>query len=491
MVAAPTFNHRRGTRASTGNCKVTSPKILLAVIILILGFVLYQQDQASWESASLLEHYAPLASLAKATGESASLLNNNASLASLTKATVTPPTQQSTSLRSPVEIDNTSTKATVTPPTEQSTSFKSPVEIDIISIGSNTRPSYLDAQERTFGSHVAFRDFHRITEANDYEAECHSSLKLDQVKQIVEFCRKRSPVFSKHPTLKKMKGNFANFNWLNKKFNPPGWMCAQKRPADGFYAVLSSYKETGKSLPDYLFIMDDDTYVNMNEVAPFLQTTYPATEAYAVAGCMIRSRVNEQNFTSPFGGFATILSRPAIENFQKPLFCAQYQYNNTNVMKTTADDDDFESLACWRLSQDPVGEASVFVEGMSVAELMHAYVKRFDYTGVGSWKTTSVGFCMHSDWVWGYFINFYHIAVHSDTPKVFANVLEDRLRGYNDSVLYAGKQTVAVKAAKKVCWNEIEQCQASSPICHYMTPDAMDKLHGAARELAPDQFRQL
>jgi hypothetical protein len=123
-----------------------------------------------------------------------------------------------------------------------------------------------------------------------------------------------------------MKGNYAIFKWLLKKFNPPGWMCAPKRPADGFYAVLSSYKDTGKPLPDYLFTMDDDTYINMNEVAPFLQTKYPAHKACAVAGCMIRSRMKEQNFTSPFGGFATILSRPAIENFQKPLFCAQYQY---------------------------------------------------------------------------------------------------------------------------------------------------------------------
>jgi hypothetical protein len=54
-----------------------------------------------------------------------------------------------------------------------STSFRSPIEIDIISIGSKTRPSYQDAQERTFGSHVAVRNFYRITEANDYEADCH------------------------------------------------------------------------------------------------------------------------------------------------------------------------------------------------------------------------------------------------------------------------------------------------------------------------------
>jgi hypothetical protein len=79
-------------------------------------------------------------------------------------------------------------------------------------------------------------------------------------------------------------------------------------------------------------------------------------------------------------------------------------------------------------------------------------------------------------------------SVHTDTPK-FANLLEDRLRGYNDSLIYAGKQTAKIEAQKKECLNQKEQCQASSHICHYITPDAMDKLHGAARELAPDHFR--
>jgi hypothetical protein len=360
-MAAPTLSHRRGTRASNGNCIITAGRVLLAAILLI-GFILYQ---TSWESASSLER---------------------TSLVSLAKV-------------------KTKAKATFT-----STSFRSPVDIDIISIGSKTRPRYQTAQERTFGSHVAVRDFHRITEASDFEAECHSSLQVDQVKQIVRFCRNKAPVFDQHPHLKSMKEHYANFNWLLKKPNPPGWMCAQKRPSDGFYAVLSSYKETGKSLPDYLFIMDDDTYVNINEVSPFLQTAYPAHEAYAVAGCMIRSRVGEHNFTIPFGGWGTILTRPAIENFQKPLFCEPYQYNSKNVTLTTAGDDDFANLACWRLSQDPVGEASVFVEGMSVAELMHAYVKHFRYLAIDQWEPTSVGFCMHSDWVWGYFVNFYHIA---------------------------------------------------------------------------------
>jgi hypothetical protein len=455
-MAKPALSHRRGTRASTGNSIVTAGRVLLAAFLLIVGFV----QTSWWESASVLERTS-LVSLAKVTA----MLPIE--LVSLANTTVTTPIEQSTPF----------------------TTFRSPIEIDIISIGSKKRPSYQDAQERTFGSHVAVRDFHRITEAHDVEADCHSSLRVNQIQRIVQFCRrKKSPILDQHPHLKYMKRDFGPFQWINNKHNPTGWMCAQKRPSDGFYAVLSSYKDTGKGLPDYLFIVDDDTYVNMNEVSPFLQTAYPANEAYAVAGCMIRSRVNEHNFTIPFGGWGTILSRPAIENFQKPLFCEPYQYKSKNITLTTAGDDDFTSLACWRLSQDPVGEASVFVEGMSVAEIMNAYVTQFDYTGVRDWKATSVGFCMHSDWVWGYFVNFYHISVHADDPK-FVDLLEDRLRGYNGSQMYSGYQNAKVKAQLKECLNQKEQCQASSHICHYITPDAMDKLHVTVRELVPGHFR--
>jgi hypothetical protein len=152
-------------------------------------------------------------------------------------------------------------------------------------------------------------------------------------------------------------------------------MCAQKRPSDGFFATRSSYKEIDTSLADYLAVMDDDTYMNMNNAAPFLQTAYPSHEAHAVAVRMIRSRVSEHNFTMPFGGRGT---RPAIENFQEPLYCQQYQYNHNTTLAPVLSSgdsdgkDDFTNLACWRLSQDSIGEAAVFVERMSVAELILA-----------------------------------------------------------------------------------------------------------------------
>ncbi|KAL7571464.1 hypothetical protein ACA910_019217 [Epithemia clementina (nom. ined.)] len=85
-----------------------------------------------------------------------------------------------------------------------------------------------------------------------------------------------------------------------------------------------------------------------------------------------------------------------------------------------SEDDAFESLACQRIAQNGVGEKLLFRNGMSIADLMHAYTTQHKFTDVDDWdKKTgdqpgqpqpNVGFCMHSDWVWGYFLNYYHVA---------------------------------------------------------------------------------
>jgi hypothetical protein len=458
-VTMVSLRQRRGTRASSEHSIITTRRVIMSVF-LIVGVVLYQQRQIPLESVWGLNESTSLVSLAEATNRSVS--------APL-------PTRGVPAVEALLST---------------TTSFRSPIEIDIISIGSKTRPRYQDIQERTFGSHVAVRRFHRINEAHDYDADCHSKLKLNQVQQIVRFCRRKDSELDPYHHYNKMRTNFANFQWLMKKPNPAGWMCAQKRPADGFYNVLSNYKDNA-SLPDYLMIMDDDTYMDLEKVAPFIQKEYPADTAYAVAGCMIRSRIREHNFTIPFGGWGVIFSRPAIENFQKPLFCEPFRNNTSKAYappppSVSGADAGFTQLACWRLYQDSIGELPLFSDGMSVAELMHAYVKRYSYTAIADWQNT--GFCMHSDWVWGYFTNFYHIAIHTETPK-FANILEDRMRGYNDSLIYAGRQTAKAKAQKKECWNSGKDCTSAASICHYVTPEQMESLHKDIRDREPNHYR--
>ena len=198
-------------------------------------------------------------------------------------------------------------------------------------------------------------------------------------------------------------------------------------------------------------------------------------QAIAVAGCMVRSRIHEMNFTHTFGGFGLMLNRLAIENFLSPLYCPDRSQNvNLTDITFLGLNANFEQQACYRLRQNLIGEEPLFRPGMSVADLLHAYVADQPYLKYKEWN--DVGFCLHSDWVFGYFINFYFIADHTNEPS-FLNVPQSRLRGYRGPQIYAGRQTKAVIAARKECNHQRDACTSESHLCHYVTPDQMKSLH--------------
>lgn len=341
---------------------------------------------------------------------------------------------------------------------------RSNTTIDIISVGSHARPLYQETQKNIFGNYSSVRNFFGLTEDDDTEMDCHKRLSSTHLQKVVKFCRGRGNVLGeKLFHFRQMTMHYATLRWLKKKSNPIGWLCAQKRPFDGLMKTLGSYKS--QDTPDYLIVVDDDTWVNIDQLVSSLRSMYPAELPYAIAGCMIRSRVHEHNFTIPYGGWGMIFSRPAIENLMKPLYCNTAPNNF---------EDEFVRLACWRLSESPIGEQPLFREGMSVAQLMHAYVNDQPYQQVDSWN--SLGYCLHSDWVWGYFTNFYHISVHTNTPK-FSSLLEDRLQGFNGSMIYAGRPTPETEELKRECRNQgDDMCTKNSNMCHYVTPQHMERL---------------
>lgn len=205
---------------------------------------------------------------------------------------------------------------------------------DILSIGSNTRPDFLHAQRHSFGSHKAVRHFFDATEVDDLDPNCSTSLSMDDVKAISKFCSTKR--WKAHQFLMlNQRSSYASAAWLSKKTHPAGWMCAQKRPSFGFGKVVDFYR-THPELPDYLIIMDDDTYYNIDHVEAFMTTNMmDPSIAYAIAGCMVRSRVREVNFTFPFGGYGMIFSRGKDINhsvsfiFAFPIAtCKPYQQSN-------------------------------------------------------------------------------------------------------------------------------------------------------------------
>jgi hypothetical protein len=363
-----------------------------------------------------------------------------------------------------------------------------PVIFDMISVGSNTRHNLTQMQSITFGSHPVVRHFFIYTEADDSEGHCHTNLTLESVKFISNFCRK-----SNHrQESRRFRSRYASVPWLEKKDNPTGWMCAIKRPAESLFHTIGKYRYQRRQLakddniefPDYLFLLDDDTYLNTSQMITTLPSLYPSNESYAVAGCMIRERFMEHNFTFPWGGFGTIFTRALLEKFQHPINCST---------TSTADDNsisylskvlreltlpEFEKLVCHSLSKDILGETFLFHDGMSVADLMYAYVTNWEYTNAEMhWLQNEPGFCMHADWVIGYFVNSYYLAKHTGDYPFTANT-NDRFRGYFGSQLYAGKRPHGYDPNMKQCYNDgDENCLLESHFCHHVTPQKMKNMN--------------
>ena len=100
---------------------------------------------------------------------------------------------------------------------------------------------------------------------------------------------------------------------LKQKGSASGWMCAQARPTHGFAKVVAQYRAMksthgDRALTDYLLIADDDTYVNMELVGEYL-SNFDNGVPRAIAGCLLRTPSQQLNFSFPYGGYGTILSK--------------------------------------------------------------------------------------------------------------------------------------------------------------------------------------
>jgi hypothetical protein len=318
--------------------------------------------------------------------------------------------------------------------------------IDFISIGSLTKPEYQDAQERTFGSHMTVRNFFRITELNDTDATCYSNLTMAQLNSVVDYCKVLDGQSVVSKTLRERLKPFPNHK------RNTGWMCAQKRPVDGLRLALQRYES--EPLPSYLIIVDDDSYIHMNSILETLRASHPEEESHLVGGCVF-NYPKTLHFTFPYGGHGSILTRKAIENLIRPIYCG------------ASNPDGFTRHACWRLGHNLVGERQFFWQGMSVADLIFTYSARLPFTGVDEWKN-GTGFCFHSDQALGYFLGFYHIAVPDD--QFIGNPNDNLRKRFGFSNMAGGRAE---------CNNEKKRCSTQNRICHYIEPQKMDRLFAA------------
>jgi hypothetical protein len=318
--------------------------------------------------------------------------------------------------------------------------------IDILSIGSAARPHYLQAQLETFASHPTIRAFYPITEVNDTDSTCSQKLTTEQYDRVVQYCNVSTNISSKvNPML----------NVMNFLFDPThpdraghGWLCAQKRPVEAVVQLLRKYKTIG-NVPDYLIILDDDSYIANMESLQQLLLTYPSHMPSAVAACPF----DISGFVFPWGGHGSFWTRTAMRNFMHPIDCTKSGQRYDRRSK----------LTCAQLERNLMGEKRFFHNNMSVADLMYEYSMQQPFTKVFNWQ--GVGYCMHSDHALAYFINFYLISL-PDYGRVKRRRRRQPLQTIHGYVSLKPKQ----------CHKKLE-CSRNHTFCHYMTPEMMYPLY--------------
>jgi hypothetical protein len=259
---------------------------------------------------------------------------------------------------------------------------RKPFVVDIVSIGSLDRPEYHKAQKTTLGSHASVRKFWEITEADTADRDCETSLSSEDITTINDWCQdkwqssKRKNYWSKK-----------NRKLLREGFTDARSVCQQTRPVHGLYKALQQYgPHDSLSFPDYLFLMEDDTYVNLDLFQDEFYTRHnsniSSSVPWVLAGCIDFNQY--LHLTAASVGFGILLSRGSLERLRQPIYC-----------KEKVREDELTSSTCHRLEESRIGELSVFQEGMSLIDLWNGLVNHQPFSLYANW---TIGMCMNSKW---------------------------------------------------------------------------------------------
>jgi len=310
------------------------------------------------------------------------------------------------------------------------------VTVDVLSLGYKERLEFLETQRETWASHQYVRSFWGLTEIDDMARSCETEIITD-VRDHIRACKSYHD--SNREGLKKFRTDLYAMTYVGKKQYPQKWLCAQSRLILGFVKLLKEYQRQSstqfmsKVLPDYIAMVEDDTYVNMQLFGEFVNgknSGIPIT----YSGC-------SANLGIQLGGFNLFISKGVIERMITPLTCSfssKRKKINENS-KTSNNLSVWMNVACETLNRSPLGEFDVFNDGMSLADL--AYL-------AASKKT----FCMFGGWFMKYLLFEYFLSEPTeDTGKSIHPYFEED-NCSNNGDLY---------------------CKISSHVCFWQTPESM------------------
>jgi hypothetical protein len=377
--------------------------------------------------------------------------------------------------------------------------------IDVLVVGSQFKLSAARTQFKTWGSHKFVRNFIVSTEYDDPFPNCSSHTTLDDVARISGTCKRAKYWMGKkalNPLTQHYVNAFGRFQWLRKKKNPAGWICAQRRFISSFVKLVDLYEADGV-YPDYLIVADDDTYINMENITEYLllgpqrlkeergiedDNMYIPTPISPTifAGCRIRSGgVGDMIWTLPFGGYGVFLSQGALKRLTQSIHCDHGAGPSTEYEQGICD----KYLKNYTSRQNiypftaTIGEEAYFQSGDSLNQVFSKYVHDIDY------------FCLHSDWFFGYIANFLNVSRHVsqkgelpllDNSRVVERSWYDedentthfpvnRLHTIMSSDFPQGNCMYGHTKNKDE--RPYRKCVPSATICHYIKEEDMEQLY--------------
>ncbi|KAL3782062.1 hypothetical protein HJC23_006290 [Cyclotella cryptica] len=337
----------------------------------------------------------------------------------------------------------------------------SSLSTDVVSIGSVTRMDYLTSQIETWASHRSIRHFWGFSELQDYDQEC-SAMSDEARAALVDACKDRA-----HPAFgdDRIQAFFEEYYGLSEgnvvRSNDAGWICAQRRVGRAFGWLHAQYFEGQVDVPDYLMVVDDDTYLDLVDVMAYLEREREKIDnneaAFARAGCVFQEN-DVIPFPLAYGGFGTILNKAAIQQLSEPIYCERGDGNESPRHETI----------CSQIKLNKVGEAAIFQDGMTIFQLFYKYAALKNY-------------CMHSDWLFGYVLQYYlpSYSVDVATPAATQGEQHHTLVGMKNYPA-CGNLTVAT--------GDIRPCTRFSDACHNQGPKEMESLALASFAKSPESY---
>ncbi|GFH44532.1 hypothetical protein CTEN210_01006 [Chaetoceros tenuissimus] len=303
-----------------------------------------------------------------------------------------------------------------------------------------------------------------------------------------------------------------------------GWICAQKRFHSAFVKYMAMLEKNEDLIPDYLMIMDEDTYINVHDLEQYLmidEMNNNQTDSYVppketpvmFAGCRVRAPGHQIQFTFPFGGWGIYLSKGLLKKWLTPIDCDK---NDEKIKESD------QHELCRRYTTSftnnatdttnvTIGEGKYFLNGMNLNQVFTRYIQEQEY------------YCLHADWFFGYIANHLNMSRHvipgtGELPSVGfgghkAKDSDDNEIGFNRLHTIMGSETYVypeglclygnngpdkynkegqvkevhfyiptkhevLKPRHRKGWKRSQTCIHNTTICHYVkNPDDMKRLH--------------